>query len=418
MLARHQLPKPLMPKARTLLLPSQTEGWEVWMCGNTTCTLKRSVATPFDAKVAGPGTVVGVPAKYCRTIGLSLPTKDPSVMRKMAYSQLERRGLARGSAKETLFDCHTLPSRGNDHTDVSVDVMSELPDGLELANARGFTASARLFPLPDHKLLLSQEQGQLVLSVGRDGKLIHSQVIGPFERLQNGAAQEINLTRIALEGEGVIDEQTNGLVVWADCTEHDLAKFRAGLDLPVELKLRPAPSAALASSESAGQLVPASVKLTRSRRHRTLMVICLIAVLAMAYLVVLHRMKSQLDALEAQIPNLEKQVDKTKDVAAKVQKAQARWNALRPVLEPKRYPLVHLSHIARVMPGGGIRVTDFESKIKEVIVKGIARDTAAAYEMLRLVKENEELKVYNWDMPQPTVQNDSRASFEIKGNLR
>ncbi|MDA0814317.1 MAG: hypothetical protein O3C21_18240 [Verrucomicrobia bacterium] len=389
------------------------------MCGNTTCTLKRSVATPVDAKVAGPGTVVGVPAKYCRTIGLSLPTKDPVVMRKMAYSQLERRGLERGSAKETLFDCHILlQSRGKDHTEVSVDVMSELPDGLELENARGFTASARLFPLPDHKLLLSQEQGQLVLSVGRNGKLIHSQVIGPFERLQNGAAQEINLTRIALEGEGVIDERTNGLVVWADCTEHDLANFRAGLDLPVELKLRPAPSAALASAASAGQLVPASVRLTRSRRRRTLMVICLIAVLVMAYLAALHRMKSRLDSMEAQIPNLEKQVDQTKDVAAKVQQAQERWNALRPVLEPKRYPLVHLSHIARVMPGGGIRVTDFESKIKEVSVKGVARDTAAAYEMFRLVKENEELKVYNWDMPQPTVQNDSRASFEIKGNLR
>ncbi|MEZ5324521.1 MAG: hypothetical protein R3F19_05615 [Verrucomicrobiales bacterium] len=408
-----------MPKARTLLLPSQTEGWEVWMCGNTSCTLKKSVASPFDAKVAGPGTVVGVPARYCRTIGLSLPTKDPLVMRKMAYSQLERRGMARGSAKETLFDCHTLPSQGDSaDTHVSVDVMSDLPDGLELANARGFTASTRLFPLPENKLLLSQEHGQLVLSAGCDGKLVHSQVIGPVERLQNGAAQEINLTRMALEGEGVIDSRTNGLVVWADCTEEDLSKFRAELNLPVELRPRPAPSPALASSESAGELVPASVKKTRARRRRTWMVIALIAVLAMAYLVAIHRMKSRLDALASQIPSLEKQVEQTKDVAAKVQQAQARWNALRPVLEPKRYPLVHLSHIARVMPGGGVRITDFESKIKEVVVKGAARDTAAAYEMLRLMKEDEELKVYNWEMPQPTLQRDSRASFEIKGKLR
>jgi Tfp pilus assembly protein PilN len=148
------------------------------------------------------------------------------------------------------------------------------------------------------------------------------------------------------------------------------------------------------------------------------MMLCLVATLAMAYIVVLHRMRSQVEALEAQIPDLEKQVEQTKGVAEKVKQIQARWNTLRPVLEPKRYPLVHLSHIARVMPGGGVRIVDFESKIKEVKINGIARDTAAAYEMLRLMMADAELKVYNWEMPQPSVQRDSRARFEIKGKLR
>jgi len=129
-------------------------------------------------------------------------------------------------------------------------------------------------------------------------------------------------------------------------------------------------------------------------------------------------MNSRVEGLEAQIPQLEKQVSQTKDVAERVQQAQARWNTLRPVLEPKRYPLVHLTHIARVMPGGGVRINDFASKIKEVVVKGEARDAASAYEMLRLLQADEELKVYNWSMPQPSVQRDSRATFEIKGNLR
>jgi Tfp pilus assembly protein PilN len=383
--------------------------------------LKRLVATPAEAKAAGPGTVVGVPGRLCRTLGLSLPTKDPSTLRKMAYSQLERRGLARGSIQTTLFDCHSLPDRGSSASGdsrVSVDVLSDLPDDLELANARGYTAAARLFPLPENKLLLWQEQGQLILSAGCGGKLVHSQVIGPVSRLQNGAAQEINLTLIALEGEGFVDETTNGLVVWGDYSEDDLGTLRSGLDMPVELKRRPAPSAALASSESAGELVPNSVTATRHRHRRTWIVLCGVIALIMAYLVVLHRMNSRVEGLEAQIPQLEKQVSQTKDVAERVQQAQARWNTLRPVLEPKRYPLVHLTHIARVMPGGGVRINDFASKIKEVVVKGEARDAASAYEMLRLLQADEELKVYNWSMPQPSVQRDSRATFEIKGNLR
>jgi Tfp pilus assembly protein PilN len=380
--------------------------------------LKKSVATPDEAKVTGSGTVVGVPAKHCRTLAFSLPSDDPAVLRKMAFSQLERRGLSRGSVEQTLFDCHAQGAKANGETQVSVDVLSELPEGLELTNARGYTAAARVFPLPENKLVLRQEQGQLILSVSRDGKLAHNQIIGPIERLNNGAAQEIQLTRMALEGEGLVDDSTRGLEVWSDGTEEELATLRAGLDMPVELKPRPSPSVALATSETSGEMVPTSVVATRKRHRRMWMMLCLVATLAMAYIVVLHRMRSQVEALEAQIPDLEKQVEQTKGVAEKVKQIQARWNTLRPVLEPKRYPLVHLSHIARVMPGGGVRIVDFESKIKEVKINGIARDTAAAYEMLRLMMADAELKVYNWEMPQPSVQRDSRARFEIKGKLR
>ena len=411
-----------MSKARTILLPSQTDGWEVWSCGSGGCTLKKAVATPGEARVAGAGTVVGVPGRHCRTIGMALPSQDPTVLRKMAFSQLERRGLAHGSIKDTLFDCHPLPdsesTRDGDDTSVSVDVLSELPDGLELSNARGYTAAIRLFPLPKNRLLLWQEQGQLNLSAARDGRLVHSQVIGPASRINNGAAQEINLTRIALEDEGLIDDSTDGLVVWGDYTEDDLAALRTGLDMPVELKQRPNPSAELASRETAGQLVPDSVHATRARHRRTWIVLCLIIALAMGYLVVLYRMKRGVEVLEAQIPQLEQQVNQTKDVAERVKQAQARWNTLRPVLETKRYPLVHLSHIARVMPGGGVRISDFESKIKEVKIKGEARDAASAYQILRLLQADSELNVYNWSMPQPSVKSGDRATFEINGKLR
>lgn len=368
--------------------------------------------------MAGPGTVVGVPAKHCRTLALNLPSGDSAVLRKMAYSQIERRGLARGSLEETLFDCHSQQSDHDGETSVSVDVLSDLPDGLELKNARGYTAAARLFPLPANKLVLWREQDQLVLSVGRNGKLVYNQVIGPIDRLKNGAAHEIQMTQMALESEGLISDGNRGLEVWMDDPDIDLSVLRSGVGMPVEVKPRPEPSAALATSETTGEMVPSSVLVTRKRHRRTWMFLCLAAALAMAYIVVLHRMRSEVSALEAQIPDLEKQVEQTKGVAEKVKQIQARWNTLRPVLEPKRYPLVHLSHIARVMPGGGVLITDYESKIKEVRIRGIARDTAAAYEMLRLMVGDEELKVYNWEMPQPTVMRDSRASFEIKGKLR
>lgn len=411
-----------MPKARTILLPSQNDGWEVWSCGASSCALKKTVATPVQARAAGAGTVIGIPGRHCRTLGLKLPASDPAILRKMAFSQLERRGLARGPMKQTLFDCHQLPDgdAGNaSDSCVSVDVLSDLPADFELPNARGYTATARLFPLPGNKLVLWREHGQLILSASRNGRLVHSQVIGPVSRLQNGAAQEINLTRIALENDGLIDRAPDGLEVWADdISEEALAPLRACLDMPIDLRPRPDPSCELASMETAGKMVPDSVHATRRRHRRAWMTFCLIIALAMAYMVVLYHMKRGVEGLEAQIPQLERQVNQTRDVAERVKRAQARWNTLLPVLEPKRYPLVHLSHIARVMPRGGVRISDFQSKISEVKLQGEARDAGSAYEMLRLLQADPGLDVYNWSMPQPSVQNEGQATFEINGKLR
>jgi hypothetical protein len=98
--------------------------------------------------------------------------------------------------------------------------------------------------------------------------------------------------------------------------------------------------------------------------------------------------------------------------------AQARWSALRFVLEPRRYPVAHLDGLSRCLAASDVVLTRFESKITEVTVAGTASSAMDAYKYFNAVAKDGALGVYSWSMVQPLIGADGAATFEMKGAMR
>ena len=96
----------------------------------------------------------------------------------------------------------------------------------------------------------------------------------------------------------------------------------------------------------------------------------------------------------------------------------ARWAALRNVLEAKRYPMHHLSRVTKAIPPGGVVISNFNSNVNEINVSGTARSAKTAYAFFNAIRGDAVLAVYSWQMPQPGVNDDGRASFSMKGKMK
>lgn len=368
--------------------------------------------------------MVALPARACRTLSFRAPTQDRRLVRKLAYAQLEKRGLAAGSPEQTSFDCHLHPG-AQDRSLVTVDVVtpgsSWTPD---LAKARGIFAFPRLFHFPPGKLIIIEEQGRLVLCAGADGRLAYSQIVSTGRDLNGRAAPEIRIASMALQQQGVVSEVT-GVELWGDFSLGDAQALGAQIDLPVVTRARPAPTVQAVERETSQQLLPGASRaaLLDRRRKRSRWAVPVSLLILGGFLVV--RQHHKLVALEQEAARIEAAVSaasgQTSQLQAdmnRVRAAQERWSALRLALEPRRYPLIVLNGLTRCIPGGGVVLGRFESKISELTVTGTSRSAMEAYTYFNAVRQDQQLGVYGWSMAQPTIAADGTATFQIKGQMR
>ncbi|MEM7386708.1 MAG: hypothetical protein AAF514_17360, partial [Verrucomicrobiota bacterium] len=162
-----------MISSRPLLFPGPETGWEIHGKGSAGGRVKRRLESPRDA---GKGMIFAVPSSHCRTIVVTLPTGDESLFQDMIRSQLEKRGMS-GEKGPPLFDYQVL-HRSDRETRVSVDILAaDLPADFRLPGARSYVSAARALAVPDHKLVLWREHGNLVLSAGSGGQTAFSSIV-------------------------------------------------------------------------------------------------------------------------------------------------------------------------------------------------------------------------------------------------
>lgn len=236
---------------------------------------------------------------------------------------------------------------------------------------------------------------------------------------QDGAslASQVRLGLLGAESEGLTGAMRR-LRVLGPLSPSDAAHLEQAVGMPVEVEDLPPPSPARAAQAGAVALLPAPVRVARKARRAAIVRFLVLAAALVAYGLVASAKREQLLALEAQVKVLEEEVAGTSGPAERVKAAGERWNSLKMVLETKRYPMVHLAHLTRVMPEGGVVMNLFESKVSEVTIRGTARGAKEAYAYFNAVSSDPELRVYGWSMAQPTIDRDGSASFEIKGKMR
>lgn len=400
--------------ASTLLLPAPDTTWRVWHPRSGKAAA--SVDSPAEATDRGGPLVIGLPASACRSIGLVLPNADHALLEQIIMTQLERRGLKPRAEAPRNFRWHLLTQTAATAT-VSVDVLADpFPDSMALADAADYTAALRLVSLPAGQLVVTEEQGALVLAAGFQGRLYHSHLFAPASASMEEIAQEIQLARLALEldlGAGSLGGVTLAGASWNEAQEQGLAELSG---LPVRRVSQLPPQAEVDASHWT-RLLPSGVyssQVARARRAR-LMRAGLMAgalVLALGFFAFAY-----LRFLGGAAERLQSEVAATAETADQVRRTAGHWKALAPAIEPKRYPLVLLAEITKLMPPSGIVIRDCDIRSNEIDLRGEARDAQLAFQFVEDLQKHPVLGLYTWSKPQPTVR-EKTAQFRAQGKMQ
>ncbi len=389
-------------------VPSPDGGWDLYRRGAKV----RSADDLKDLVGTGAGVVVAVPAQFVSTFLVSLPTLDSSMFGDMAFAQVERRGLARESHGGVVMDYQRIDQEAG-KTSLSIDVLSaDFPDSWCLPKAEGYVASARALEVPDDKLLLWREHKRLVLAANHGGKVTHVQVVSAGTDLGMAVAQEIGLTALSLHGEGAIGENPD-LVVAGEFSREECLEFEKASMLPVEFVREVRISTAPPTGDPG--LTPQLVRTARRRRAGARRRNVVLALVALFYAAVVAFLWNFSQGRAEAIAELKEEVEAIRPEAEEVQRARDRWQALEPAVDLQFYPLVQLNQITRVMPPSGVVIREFSTKGRSIRIRGRARDAQLAFRFEEGLEANEELGDYQWNMPNPKVERDNSATFEVQG---
>ncbi|TDU72924.1 hypothetical protein EI77_01390 [Prosthecobacter fusiformis] len=400
--------------ATTLLLPSPDATWRVWK--PRSATGGESVETPASVSSQGKPLIVGLPASACRTVGLVLPNADHEILEQIIITQMDRKGLKLEGGDQRNFRWHLLTQNASVAT-VSVDILAEpFPQDLALPQASDYTSALRLLTLPNGHVLITEEHGSLVLAANYQGKLYHSHLFAPATASMDEIAQEILISRLALEqdlGVGGISGIALAGTSWNDETAETLTSLTG---LTVRLVPHLPPNAEL-DTRTWPRLLPTSVRLAQNStaRRSKLMRFGILGVLLFIALAFVSY--AYLRMQEATAAELVAAVEATAEPAMQVKKTVDRWKALAPAIEPRRYPMVLLAEVTKLMPPSGIVIREFEVKDTEIDIRGEARDAQVAVQFVEDLQKHKVLGQYVWSKPQPTVR-EKTAQFRAQGKLQ
>lgn len=401
--------------ASTLLLPAPDASWHLWKPRATSAA--QSVDTPAELQMKGRPLVIGLPATACRSIGLVLPNADHVVLEQIIITQLERRGLKLTGGDDRNFRWHLLAQTASAAT-VSVDVLADpFPADLALPQASDYTAALRLTALPPGAIVITEEQGALVLAFGCQGKLYQSLIISPSTAMPpESMAQEIALARMAFEselGEGLV----SSVVLTGGGPDPALVKVleeQTGLPVRVTNRLAHHPDL---DTHSWPRLLPAIVRTAQqsSARRAKLLRFGLLGGLLAVSLVFLAF--AYLRFQEIQAARLQTDVDATSTPSAQVRKTAENWKALAPAIEPRRYPMVLLAEMTKLMPPSGLVIRRFNIKDNSIDLQGDARDAQTAVQFMEDLQKHPVLGRFQWSKPSPNVR-DGTAQFRTEGKAQ
>ena len=399
--------------ASTLLIPGEDASWRVWK--PRASAPSEAVGTPADYGDKSKPIIVGLPATSCRSVGLVLPQADNAVLAEMVAAQLERRGIRGANGEAPLYRWYMLGHAGPNAI-ISVDVLAEpFHEALAVPHAVNYAAALRLAQLPAKQLIITEEQGDLVVAVNHEGKLFHSHVFAQRPADAAVLAQEILLTRLGLETQAGVGSIA-GVTLVGQWDADVVADLRRLAGLPVQAVDGLSPNASL-DTRAWTTLLPRSITDARAAAKTRRRYIMLALVVAMIFAAATACGYLYLGKLENQVADLTGEVEKISEPASAVKRTSERWKSIAPALDPKRYPLVIMSQLTSLMPPSGIVFHDLRIRLDDVEIKGDARDLTAANQFLEDLKKHKELGRFNWTMPVPSVR-DKTVSWRIQGKLQ
>ena len=397
--------------ASNLLLPSPDAAWQLWKA--RTAKASESVESPAELRQSSGPLVIGLPATACRSLGLQLPMAEHELLHQMVETHLERQGLRTAEGDLRPHRWHLLGQAAGMAL-ISVDVLADpFPDHLVVEQANDYLAALRLLELPEHHLVIIEEQGDLILAASVHGRLFRSHVFAPAGASPEEVAQEVQISRLALEALPGFAPLT-GITLVGRGWEADRIADLCGLPARVVEAL---PRASQLEAAPTQALLPQRVRDLRARKLRAAKALRWTVLGGLLYVSLIFLGFAYLRFHERSTAQLQQQVDATTTPASAVRQAAEAWRSLAPAVDSSRYPMVLLAEITRLMPPSGIMLEEFEGRIGDIEIRGQTRDAQLAYQFLEDLQKHRILSRYTWSMPQPTVR-EKVASFRAQGKLK
>lgn len=278
-----------------------------------------------------------------------------------------------------------------------------LPDSFEI--------SARLYPISHDEAAIWRELGRLVMTVQRNGQLLHTTLLSA-RTLDSGAATEIKDLLLALDMQGLL-APLQAVHVWTECAPGFTEALQSALGVKIHTGARPAPHPPHASSH----LLPAAAAGIRRDREKARRQALLLSAGALVVLLCFatwagwltwrqHKLDAALAILRVDEPRV-----------AQVQEAQLRWRALEPAIDPATYPVEVFDQIVALLPEEGIRFLDFSMDLETLVISGEATSPIHASKFQADLKASPALNRYAFNTPVPTIRPDNRALFRVEGSI-
>ena len=257
-------------------------------------------------------------------------------------------------------------------------------------------------------LALWAEQEQTVCAIITDGKLAWAQPIPGLG--EDAVLGELPGLLLSAELQGVP----------ADFSEIRISDEAAGLSDALALHFgKPViPLGALSGAKSALDLLPPAWHADLRRRERGDSLKQNLLVAGVAYLVLVAAAFGWLAWLNHKVQITQREHDTMKPRFASIEKQMGRWDALAPVLDPKRYAVEVLHQLWKAwQQNDKLQFTSFTFGPREWIMKGEGT-TDARFDLVTRLKKNKELEGFDLQFPPEQPIKNELVSFIITGKPR
>ncbi len=395
----------------TLALPASDRGWIL-------CSGGIEIARNADlGALVGHrrDVLVAFPAACISTFVAELPPVEAALHESMIKAQVDKRGLsAKGPA---LIDFERIG--GNERGDTfAVRVVAEPSPDIILPTAGGYETSAGLRgkASPGTEAMIWREHGRLILGVFISGIPAQVQILSGKPEVGKAIASEVNLILLGLRGESVFENSApRELLLATDPVgEKEWIEFRSTLSIPVRSELPRFP----AKAEDRPRLLPSAIVNHRRRRRNGVRSLALLAVGLVVYTVVGVWVWKDAKATEREMASLEQRIAIIEPDVERVQLVEERWSRLEPAFDKDLFPIVQLSRITAALPGSGVVIREYRTTGRDIRLRGQARDVQLANRLLEDLQGMNGFERYEWSMPNPRVERNNTATFEIQGKLK
>jgi len=148
----------------------------------------------------------------------------------------------------------------------------------------------------------------------------------------------------------------------------------------------------------------------RKRRSQLVIAAAVYAAILIAALVYLEIQNGRLEALKKEAATLQPRVDAVVD-------QQARWKALAPAIDQRRFAVELLFQTCKSLPNPDARITRFDLAQNQFMVEGETPNAQQAVEFGEKLKGQPALSDFRFESGQPVILANEHAQFRIFGKL-